>query len=99
MIDQVDPRQLTRTNEPSEISYKFPDAEQSYICDCINMNGAGILFRADQFIEEGRALEVKSVGGNALSPSMIAYVEVISSNEVSPGMYDVTTEIKGIKEI
>jgi len=99
MIDQVDPRQFTRTNEPSEISYKFPDAEQLYICDCINMNGSGILFRADQFIEEGRALEVKFVGKSALSPSMIAYVEVIRSDEVSLGMYDVTTEIKGIKEI
>ena len=99
MIDQENSRQFTRTNEPSEISYKFPDAEPSYICDCINMNGAVILFRADQFIEEGRALEVKFVGKSALSPSMIAYVEVIGSNEVSLGMYDVTTEIKGIKEI
>lgn len=99
MIGQENSRQFTRTNEPSEISYKFPDAEQLYICDCISMNEAGILFRADQFIEEGKALEVKFVGKSALSPSMIAYVEVIRSNEVSPGLYEVTTEIKGIKEI
>ena len=99
MIDQADSRQFTRTGESGEVFYKFPDADQLYICDYININGSGILFRADRFIEGGKALEVKIVGQSALSPSMIAYVEVIRSSEVAPDVYEVATEIKGIKEI
>ena len=98
MVDQADSRQFKRMDESGEISYKFPDAEQLYICVCINISGSGILFRAEQFIEGGRALEVIISGKNALTPSMVAYVEVIRANEVAPDVYEVATEIKGIKE-
>lgn len=98
MVDQADSRQFKRMDESGEIFYKLLDAEQLYICVCINISGSGILFRAEQFIERGRALEVTISGKNALTPSMIAYVEVIRSNEIAPDVYEVATEIKGIKE-
>jgi len=99
MLDHTDSRQFTRFEESGEISYQFPDSEQSYSGTCLNMSGAGILFRAEHFIDNGRALEVKIASHSSLTISMVAYMEVIRSNEVEPGVYEVATEIKGIKEI
>ena len=98
MLDQTGSRHSTRMDESGEISYKFPDAGQSYIAECLNISGSGILFRSKQFIENGRALEVTIAGQNALTSAMIAYVEVIRTNEVEPDVYKIVTEIKGIKE-
>ena len=98
MFDQTDSRQITRMGEPDEISYKFPDTGQSYFGVCLKLSGSDILFRAERFIETGKALEVIINRKSVLSSSMIAYVEVIRSNEVEPGVYEVATEIKGVKE-
>ena len=99
MINETDSRHSTRMDESGEISYKFPDAERTYIAACLNLSGAGILFRAEHPIESGKALEVTIDRPNGLTSSMVAYVEVIRSHEVGPGEYEVATEIKGIKEI
>ena len=99
MLDHTDSRQFTRFEESGEISYKFPDSEQSYTGTCLNMSGAGILFRAERFIDNGRALEMKVALHSSSTISMVAYMEVIRSNEVEPEVYEVATEIKGIKEI
>jgi len=98
MLDHTDSRQFTRFDESGEISYKFPDSEKSYIGTCLNISGAGILFRAERFIENGRALEVTIAPQSTLTVPMLAYVEVIRSNEVGHRVYEVATEIKGIKE-
>ena len=98
MAAQSDARQFTHMGESIEISYRFPDAELSSIGVCLSMSGSGILFRADQFIERGRALEVSTVHQSAVLPSFVAYVEVIQSNKLVSGQYEVATEIKGIKE-
>ena len=98
MLDQADSRHSTHTDDLGEISYKFPDAGQSYIGVCLNISGSGILFTTERFIESGRALEVTIARHNALTSAMIAYVEVIRTNEVGPDEYEVVTEIKGIKE-
>lgn len=99
MIAQSGFKQFTEGDESAEISYKFPGAELSYSGICLNMSGEGILFKADQFIERGRALEVTIVRQNAITPSFTAYVDVISSDELGSDMYEVATEIKGIREI
>ena len=99
MLDHTDSRQFTRFEESGEISYKFSGSEQSYSGACLNMSGAGILFRAERFIDNGRAVEMTVALHSSSSISMVAYMEVIRSNEVEPGVYEVATEIKGIKEI
>jgi len=98
MATQSDARQHSQVDEPVEISYRFPDAELSSIGVCLNMSGSGILFRADHFIERGKALEVSIVQQSAMLPSFVAYVEVIQSNKLASEQYEVATEIKGIKE-
>ncbi len=98
MLNKADSKQNNRSDGSDEISYKFPGAEKSYSGVCLNLSGSGILFRAEQFIESGRALEITIDRKTALTASMIAYVEVIRSNESAEGLFEVATEIKGIKE-
>jgi len=99
MAEQSDFKKMIQVDESAEISYRYPDGGQPLIGICLNISGTGILFRAEQSIERGKALEIVSVGQNALTPSYIAYVEVIQSNELRSGLYEVTTEIKGIREV
>jgi len=98
MIDQADSRQFVRTVEFGELSYKFPDDEQIYTAECLKVSGAVVLFRTEQALESGIALEVTIVAHNALASSMIAYVEVVRCKGSQAGGYEIATEIKGIKE-
>ncbi|MCK5355102.1 MAG: PilZ domain-containing protein [Methyloprofundus sp.] len=98
MAAQSDARPITHMGDSIEISYRFPDAELSSIGACLSMSGSGIVFRADQFIERGKALEVSTIHQSAVLPSFVAYVEVTQSNKIASGQYEVATEIKGIKE-
>ena len=98
MLDHAESRQFIRMDVFCEITYKYPDSDQLYIGECLNISGAGILFRAEKLLEIGTALEVTIAPKNALTPPMKAYVEVTRSKEVEPGVFEVGTEIKGLKE-
>lgn len=98
MLNQADAKQNSHSNRADDIFYKFPGENQSYSGACLSLSGSSILFRAQHFIESGRALEITINKKSALTASMIAYVEVLRTNEVAGGMFEVATEIKGIKE-
>ena len=98
MLDRGESRNFIRMETDCEISYKFPDIEQVFIGQCLNVSGSGVLFIVTQVIEEGVALEVKISPKNKISPPMTAYVDVIRVKEALLGEYEVAAEIKGIKE-
>ncbi len=98
MLNQADSKKTNRGDGSGVISYKYSGAEQLYSGVCLNISGSGILFRAEKFIETGMALEITIERETALTASMIAYVEVIRSIEIASDQFEVTTEIKGIKE-
>ena len=99
MLDHSESRQFIRMDVSCEITYKFPDSGELYVGECLNISGSGILFKSPRSIEGGVALEITISPDNVLTPPMKAYVEVIRSKEIEPGMYEVATEIKGIKEV
>ncbi|SHE22076.1 hypothetical protein BPUTEOMOX_641 [methanotrophic endosymbiont of Bathymodiolus puteoserpentis (Logatchev)] len=82
-----------------EMTYKFPDSDQSFVGTCLNLSGSGVLFTTDQALKAGAALEVTISPENSLTPPMKAYVEVIRCKDVEPGVYEVATEIKGIRAV
>lgn len=98
MVDQEDLRKFERIDEFGEIAYKFPDKQQAYQGECLNISGCGLFFKAEQPIEMGKAIEVRSASLSALAPSMVAYVEVVRCKETPSGSYEIGVEIKGIKE-
>ena len=98
MLNQAESRQFDRSDMFCAISYKFPDAEQYYDGECLNISGSGILFRGQHYLESGMALELAIATKNEFTTSLKAYVEVIRSKEVAPEQYEVATEIKGIRE-
>jgi len=99
MLDHTESRTFIRMDVSCEMIYKFPDSEQSFVGTCLNLSGSGVLFAADQVLEAGAALEVTIAPENSLTPPMIAYVEVIRCKGLEPGLYEVATEIKGIKAV
>ena len=98
MLDRGESRDFIRMDTACDVSYKFPDYNNSFMGKSINISGSGILFTASQFIDAGIALEVKVIPANSLTPPMVAYVEVIRTKEIKPGEFEVAAEIKGIKE-
>ncbi|WP_428354231.1 PilZ domain-containing protein [Methyloprofundus sp.] len=98
MLNQEESRQFNRMDVFCAIDYKFPDAEESYVGECLNISGSGILFRGKHRLERGMALELAIATRNDLTTPLRAYVEVISSKEVESEQYEVATEIKGIRE-
>lgn len=98
MLDRGEARDFIRMDTICDVSYKFPDSNNTFMGKSINISGSGILFTASQFIDAGIALEVKVIPEKSITPPMVAYVEVIRSKEVKPGEYEVAGEIKGIKE-
>lgn len=99
MLDHSESRQFIRMDVSCEITYKFPDSDELYVGECSNISGSGVLFRADRSVEGGMALEITIAPNNTLTPPMKAYVEVIRAKEVEPGVYEIATEIKGIKDV
>jgi hypothetical protein len=99
MLDHAESRTFIRMDVSCEMTYKFPDSDQSYVGTCLNLSGSGVLFTADRVLEAGAALEVTISPENSLTPPMKAYVEVIRCKDIEPGLYEVATEIKGIKAV
>jgi len=99
MLDHAESRTFIRMDVSCKMTYKFPDSEQEFAGECLNLSGSGILFSADRALDSGVALEVTIAPENSLTPPMKSYVEVIRSKEIEPGVFEVATEIKGIREI
>lgn len=98
MLKLAESRQFNYMQLSCAISYKFPDSEQSFEGVCLNISGSGIFFRGSHMLESGIALEMSVANKNDLCVPLRAYVEVIRSKEVEGKLYEVATEIKGIRE-
>jgi len=98
MLDTGEARDFIRMETACDVSYKFPDSNNTFMGKSINISGSGILFTSSQFIDSGIALEVSIIPERSLTPPMVAYVEVIRTKEIKQGEYEVAAEIKGIKE-
>lgn len=97
MLDFDEKRNFIRMETNCKMTFKFPDSEQVYEGICLNLSGAGVLFKADQDITLGRALESQIIPENKITPPLDAFVEVIRNTPIADGRYKIAAVIKGIK--
>jgi hypothetical protein len=80
-----------------QMSYRFIGGEGTHSAACLHLGGADILFKADQPIEVGKALEIHLSLDQTGGPPMTAFIEVTRSNPADDGTYEIAALIKGIK--
>lgn len=97
MLQHGEKRTYTRMETNCKMTYKFPESEQRHEATCINLSGAGILFKATDDIEVGRAVEICVMPENNITPSMTAFIEVTRSSPTEDKKYEIAASIKGIK--
>lgn len=97
MPEYEEKRNFVRMDSNCKMTYKFVDSDQQHDATCINLSGAGILFKVDEEIEPGKALEIVLTPENKLTPPLNAFVEVVRASVASNGIYEIAASIKGIK--
>ncbi len=97
MLLDDEKRDFVRMQTNCKMTYKAVDTERQHEAFCLNLSGAGILFKTQQNIELGRALEIYLVPENSLTPPLTAFIEVIRSMKTDDGGYQIAGAIKGIK--
>lgn len=84
--------------QSSALSFKLPDSDKSYSGECNDISGSAIIFTGDLLFDIGMALEITVSSNNALAASFKAYVEIVRSKVTVDDRYQITAEIKGIRE-
>ncbi|MGH8550443.1 MAG: PilZ domain-containing protein [Methylococcales bacterium] len=97
MLEYGEKRAYLRRETGCNMTYKFPDSEREYQAICINLSGTGILFKARDDLEPGRALEIRIRPENYTCPSITAFIEIIRSDPIDADQYEIAASIKGIK--
>lgn len=97
MLEYDEKRKYMRMDTHCKMTYKFPQAKQSHDATCLNLSGAGILFRAQESLEPGRALEICLTPETNVTPPMTAYIEIVRSSSCGSDQYEIAASIKGIK--
>lgn len=97
MLEYSEKRAYFRRATDCRMTYKFPDSEREYTATCINLSGTGILFKARDELEPGRALEIRIRPENSTCPSITAFIEIVRSDPIEDHQYEVAGSIKGIK--
>lgn len=97
MLEYGEKRAYFRMETDCNMTYKFPDSDREYTATCINLSGTGILFKAKDDLEPGRALEIQIRPENYTCPSITAFIEIIRSDPIEANQYEIAASIKGIK--
>jgi len=97
MLEYDEKRDYIRMDVDCEITYKLADSDTVKRGQCTSLSGAGISFIADSSYETGLALEVNVLPKNSVTPSMIAFIEVVRSIPQHDGSFEIAASIKSIK--
>jgi hypothetical protein len=97
MLEYDEKRRFARMEADCKISYRLAGDESYHDGGCVNISGAGILFRGDFPLEVGKAAELRIDPENGITPPLIAYIEVVRCEADANGSYRIAGSIKGIK--
>ncbi|QJD31230.1 PilZ domain-containing protein [Methylococcus geothermalis] len=98
MPDFIERRRSRRIPVSYPIKYKIAGEDGERAGVCVNISGSGILFRTDEIIKPGRALEIHIEPDDRLAPPLTANIEVVRCTPApEPGFHHVAGAIKGIK--
>lgn len=79
------------------MTFKFVDSDQQHVGSCVNLSGAGIFFKTEMQLAQGKAIEITVQPENNITPSLNAFVEILRVSEDDNGVYQIAGSIKGIK--
>lgn len=97
MLEYDEKRRFARAEAACRISYRLAGDESRFDGGCLNISGAGILFRGVAPLEVGKAAELRIVPESGITPPLTAYIEVVRCEQAGNGYYRIAGEIKGIK--
>ncbi|MGH8476078.1 MAG: hypothetical protein ACRERV_04130 [Methylococcales bacterium] len=87
----------TRVGANCNLTFKFPESDREYTGLCLRLGGTEILFKTDQDLEVGRAIEIRIIPDHYACPAITAFVEIIQCNLIEKNHYEISATIKGIK--
>ncbi len=98
MMDYEEKRYFPRMKCDCAMSFKPVASGSQNHARCVDISASGIRFEAEEAVEMGRALEIRTFPADRITPPITALVEVVRC-EHSPheGRYRIACVIKGIK--
>jgi hypothetical protein len=97
MMDYEEKRRFPRMKANCAMSFKRVACGSQAHALCVDISATGLMFEADEAVEPGRALEIRTFPGDRITPPITALVEVLRCVEAGPGRYRISGVIKGIK--
>lgn len=90
-------RAFMRINLESEIHYRLVESDEFHAAKCTSLSGSGVSFITSTICAEGEALEIKITPQNGVTPSFVAFVEVVRVLPITEKKYEIAATIKTIK--
>lgn len=97
MFTHDEKRSYSRMSLDCALIFKLPDSEEVYHGHCTSISGSGVSFVTDQYIEQGKALEITVTPKHSINPSMTAFIEVLRTTRQADNHYEIAAIIKSIK--
>ena len=97
MTDYEEKRRFPRTRCNCAMSFKQVASGNQAHARCVDISASGMSFEAEEEVEPGRALEIRTFPADRITPPITALVEVVRCDEAAQGRYRIACAIKGIK--
>jgi len=97
MMNYEERRRFPRVKANCAMSFKRVACGNQAHALCVDISASGLMFEADEAVEPGRALEIRTFPGDRITPPITALVEVTRCTEAGAGRYRIAGVIKGIK--
>lgn len=97
MTDYEEKRRFPRVRCNCAMSFKRVASGNQAHARCVDISASGIRFEAEEAVEPGRALEIRTFPADRITPPITALVEVLRCEEIAEDRYRIACAIKGIK--
>lgn len=97
MLEYDEKRDYIRMDVDCDVTYRLADSDIVKKGRCTSLSGSGVSFVADSSFDIGLALEINVLPMNAVTPSMIAFIEVVRSIPQENGSFEIAATIKSLK--
>lgn len=97
MNDYTEKRSFARSRAHCRLNYTLIDQEGAHEGICQDFSAAGIQFIADQPVDHGRVVEIRTFPDNPSTPPLTAFAEVTRCTPVGERGFQIAAAIKGIK--
>lgn len=97
MLEYDEKRDYIRMDIDCDITYKLADSDLVKSGRCTSLSGSGVSFISDSPYDPGLAMEINILPNNSITPSMVAFIEVVRSVRQEDGSFEVAATIKSLK--